>query len=573
VVKRGEGGERRPRFGASGRSALAVAFAVVTAAVAAGQIGRGPRAEIWDDALFFRRVAYNVLHHGFAGWNQVDGPVFVNTSQLYQAICTGLLAAAPRHFNAATILWAAACLAMTFVLLRGRDVAGSALLFVGLSAPPILQAIATGMDTCTVLVTLAVFLRVALGGPSRRKPELLAAMNVLVYLARPDAVLLSSVISIGVLAAPAEGRARRLLTFSALAGAALLLLSAAFLAYYGTAVPLATFLKLNPLSIYDEAYIALGREGKMTNLREIGLVILPLLPVLAIRLDRETLVLAAAGLLFVGFHAATTNEIMGYHARFYAPGLLVVVCAASRSLSVPRVDTPWRRRLVVLVAGGAAALAFLAYRRGGIENATRGSDLDQTPLAWYLIYFVGLPVLGVLGLVPLRERSRTMAAAALASMAAVAFLARSLPRPFTVATDEAIYESSAARDGDLVGVTTIRDCFAEPLQLAHSELGVPGALFPESRIIDYSGLANPSVVSRRFDIEQVCADDRPEFVFRPHWSHRGLNDQVSASRCLAEGYTAVPLPRPSGCPLLVRNDLVARYAACASGGQAAASAR
>jgi hypothetical protein len=522
---------------ASWRAALAVAFGAAALAVALGQIGRGVDAEIWDDALFFRRVAFNVVHHGFAGWNQTDGPVFVNTSQLYQVIATALLAVAPSHFNAATVLWAAACTLGTFVLLRGKDLATNALVFVGLQAPPIVLAIATGMDTCTVFLVLAAFLHVAL---TRPEPRSLAAMNVLVYLARPDAVLLSGVISLVVLS---PGRARRMVVFSALTATMLLVVSAAFRAYYHSALPLATFLKIDPLSIYDREYLALGWEGKLANLRQIGLVLLPLSVFIGMRPDRENLGLVAAGLAFLGFHALTTNEIMGYHARFYAPALPVFVCAAARGLE--RVDR--RRWLVVLVTSGAAALAYFAYRRGLIENAAHGAYLEQTSFACYAAYFVGLAVVGV-------PRVRFLAIPMVLYMA--------VPRRFTLADDRAIYEASAARDGDLVGLDTVRACFAEPLQIVHSELGVPGVLFPESRIIDYTGLANPSVVDGRFDFERLCLDARPEFIFRPHWTHKRLNESLDASRCLAEGYTAVPLPRPSGCPLYVRNDLVTRFEAC-----------
>jgi hypothetical protein len=543
------------------RGALLVAFAGAAAAVALAQLGRGEHAEIWDDALFFRRVAYNLLHHGLAGWNTVDGPVFVNTSQLYQAIATGLLAIAPSYFNAASVLWAALCTVATFVLLRGRGFAENALVFAGLQAPPIVLAIATGMDTCTVFVTLAAFLHVALRGRSRRLPEILAAMNILVYLARPDAVLLSSIVAIGVLAGEPPGRARRVLTFCVLTAGMLIALSAAFRAYYTTSVPLAAFLKITPLSIYDRDYLALGHEGKLLNVRQIGLVLLPLLPFIAFLRDRENVALVTAGLMFLGFHAATTNEIMGYHSRFYAPAVPVFVCAAARS--VRRVDTPPRQWFVALATGGAAALAVWAYRRGWIETETHGSYLEWTPRSSYEVYFLGFPIFAVL--LPLRDRARALLAASLAVGSVVVLLARAFPRPFAVATDRAIYESSASRDGDLVGLDAIHACFPEPLQLTQSELGVPGVLLPESRIIDYTGLANPSIVDGRFDFERLCAEDRPEFVFRPHWSHRKLNEELSASRCFAANYTAVGLPRPSGCPLLVRNDLVARFEACERG--------
>jgi hypothetical protein len=87
-------------------------------------------------------------------------------------------------------------------------------------------------------------------------------------------------------------------------------------------------------------------------------------------------------------------------------------------------------------------------------------------------------------------------------------------------------------------------------------------MFPESRVIDLTGLANPSIVEQRFDLEALCQKDRPEFLFRPHQTHRALNRSIDQSPCVAENYALAPLPRKSVCPLLVRKDLLPRYLAC-----------
>ncbi|CAN5924832.1 hypothetical protein BH11MYX4_BH11MYX4_33610 [soil metagenome] len=525
------------------------------------QIGRGAEAEIWDDAMFFRRVAYNVLHHGFAGWNQSDGAVFVNTSQLYQTVTVGLLAIAPRHFNVATVVWAAACTCLTFALMPGRSLSERAVTFVGLSAPPVFMAIATGMDTATVLLVVAAFLRVALRRPSPRapaQPALLAAMSLLVYLARPDALLLAVGVAVGLLSARGDDRARRLATFCVATGAGLALLSLGFRAYYGTALPLATYVKLNPVSIYDAEYIALGLPGKLANLRLVGLLLAALAPFIAMRMDRANVVLATAGLAFIAFHAATTNEIMGYHARFYAPALPLFVCAAARG-SV-RLTARRRRFGVVTAASSVAMVGYVAYARGSIENATLGSYLDRAPLGFYLVFFLGLPIVALISPFGRAARMR-MVGAATVLLIVVASVVTSR-EPFRVVEDDVIYASSAARDGDLVGIDAIRRCFEEPLKVTHSELGVPGVLFPESKVIDFAGLANPSIVDRSFDFERLCTSERPDFVFRPHRTHRKLNEELSASRCLAETYTLARLPRPSACPLYVRNDHAERFDAC-----------
>jgi len=547
-----------------GTRGLAIAFGAMVAAIALAHLGRGADVVVWDDALFFRRVAYNVLHHGVAGWNRADGAVFMNTSQLHQAVCTVLLALAPKHFQVATTLWAAACAFATyatFALRLRRDLAGSMLAFAGLLAPPIATAIATGMDTCTVFVAVAAFLHVSTREPSRQRPSILAAMNVVVYLARPDAVVISTVIALGVLSAPSERRPRRVASFVLLSVAMLLVVSAAFRAYYGSALPLATFLKLSPVSVYDRAYLALDVPRKLTNLLQLGLLLAPLVPLVIARPDRENVVLVAAGLAFIGFHAATTSEIMGYHARFYAPAWPVLVWAAARGAS--SVDTPRRRWIVVVVTTCSGLLTLFAYQRSWVENATSGSELERAPAAFYLVYFLGVALASVLALV--REQLRSLAVASASALAVAVCSVTMQPRPFAIASDTAIYESVSARDANLVGLDTIRSCFPEPVQLMHSELGIAGVLLPESRIIDVTGLANPEVVNRSFDFERLCTDDEPDFVFRPHRTHRVLGEVVAASPCVAARYTAARLPRRSVSPLFVRNDHVARFEACAGG--------
>jgi hypothetical protein len=551
------------------RLAPGLALTVIAVSFALSFVGRGVAAQIWDDALFFRRVAYNILHHGFAGWNQLDGPVFMNTSQVYQLVTTLLLPLAPHHFNAVVVFWSALCLCACFWVLRtvvragdgGGDGGGDAesdsdrasLLLVLMMAPPFFMAITSGMETCTVFLVLALFLRVLLAEHQPPRVLPLALLNLLVYLTRPDAVLMTMVASVGML--PWD---RRLLRFLAAAAAGLVLVSLAFYAYYGTAVPLSTFLKIAQISVYDQAYLAMGDQAKARNLTQLALTILPLLALLALRRDRTNLSLLAGALVFIAFHAITTNEIMGYHARFYAPALPLLMVATLRAL--PRAGS----RLGPLLLAGAGLLAtglsLLAFERGWIENGSGTFDADRVPLWQYLVYALGLVVFGLLALVP--PAARRLALPALTTLLALASVVRTTAQPLEIRADDMIYEHAVPGDRSLRGLSMIRRCFPEPLALTHSELGLPGVLLPESRIIDFTGLANPQVVRRQFDFERLCQDDRPEFIFRPHWTHQGLNQQLTRSPCLAARYTRPALPDGP----FVRNDLLERFNTCAEGG-------
>ena len=228
--------------------------------------------------------------------------------------------------------------------------------------------------------------------------------------------------------------------------------------------------------------------------------------------------------------------------------------ADTRQLAIaPTYGLPTRRRRfgVVTAASWVAMVAYLAYAPGSIENATLGSYLDRALLSFYLVFFLGLPIVALISPFDRAARTRMRMVGTATVLLIVVVSVVTSRAPLRVAPDDVIYASSATRDGDLLGIDAIRRCFEEPLKVMHSELGVPGVLFPESKVIDYTGLANPSIVDRSFDFESLCRSERPDFVFRPHRTHRKPNEELSASPCLAEKYTLARLPHPSACPLYV----------------------
>jgi hypothetical protein len=539
-------------------------FFVAVATLALRHASRDRFVLLWDDALFFKRVAYNIVRHGVAGWNQSDGPVFVNTSQLFQLIAAGLVWLFPHHYNAAVTYWGALALAASFPILLAATrapAAGALLLFCLLEAPPVFLSITTGMETPTVFLVLAAFLYALLRAET--PPLALAALQWLVYLVRPDAILLS----LGAATLALHGRVgpKQALKHAAWALLGIALISTAFWAYYGTAVPLSTFLKVSPISTYDHDYLSLDTGNKQKNLAQIGLLLLPLAPLIARRRDRVTFALCAPGALFIGFHGLTTYEVAAYHARFYAPALPFFFAAALRG--VEGLDAR-RERLRVAAFGALAALALLvAYRFGWVETG-RDFEAGAVSLAEYARYAVGVPLLGASALAFGRERrAEGRLLAPLAGAMALLQVATTFPRSPLPASDEVSNLRTIERHAADVGIDVVQRCFEQPLLLTHSEIGLPGVMFLESRIIDFTGLANPKMIDGSFDFEQMCRAERPEIIFRPHWSHRALNRTLDASACLREGYELAPLPRPSTCPLLVRKDLFPRYLACSQAGR------
>lgn len=542
-----------------GKGLLACSFLATAVALALRHVGPERFALFWDDALFFKRVAYNMLHHGFAGWNQADGPVFVNTSQLFQALAGVVLALFPNHYNAAIVFWGALALTLSLGLLA-RAVKTSALgvflLLCLLQAPPLFLSMTTGMETPLVILVLAAFLLELLRAEaSGSRLALAVALQLGVYLTRPDAILMSFAAAVGLRLV--RGQLREALRLGLWSVAGLALVTLLLYLYYGTPLPLSTFLKVTPLSIYDQDYLSKGLTNKLKNLAQIGVLLLPLLPLIKLGWDRTQLVLCGAASLFVGFHALTTYEIAAYHARFYAPCLPFVFAAALRGL--PHVST--RRRQLVLLGWGlvSAGVFVLAYSLNIIENA-RGYGPDTVSFEEYARYLVATPAVALLSLLPASVRVLAPAVAGLGL--AVVQTSRTLPAELGIVSDEVSNMQTIFSHTADVNMDVLHRCFAEPLKLTHSEIGLPGVLFLESKVIDFTGLANPEIVTGTFSFEALCESERPEFIYRPHVTHKALNQVLDQSPCLDAGYTRVKLPRRSSCPLHVRNDLLEQYQNC-----------
>jgi hypothetical protein len=245
---------------------------------------------------------------------------------------------------------------------------------------------------------------------------------------------------------------------------------------------------------------------------------------------------------------------MAAHCRFYAPALPFFFTAALRGQLV--VSATWKKVSLVLSGVGASGVALYAFRHGWVETRLLRFGLAHQ----YIHYFVGTTLVGALLLCPRGLQKWAVLAASLV-IAAHQILATAPPVAGVTSDAEADLAVYSTNSGQ-VGIEVILRCFEEPLQIMHSELGIPGVLFPESRILDFTGLANPAVVHETFDFEQVCNTDRPEFIFRPHPTHERLNRNLDASPCFASRYVRVKPRRHTSCPLYVRKDLLAKFVAC-----------
>jgi hypothetical protein len=545
---------------------LLTCFAGVIGIVYLSKLGQG----LWEDGYFVKRFAYNFWHHQSFSWNVADGPVYGMTSQTLQLLGTALYGLFPRHLVLA--LKAALCASLFFTLpalLRavGQDQAPSAapeheapalreravaLLpgVVGLASAPILESTLTGLETVTGLMMVAISLGcvVRAKGGLRHRLGVVASV-VAVYLTRPDAVLIPLVLLGARWLLAASGRARGLqagaesrelktLTWT-LSSVALCLgaLLVSFHLYYGTALPLPFYVKTRGLTAQPADYIVYFVDEKAKNAAHAAFFALPFVYIALHQRSRLVISLLLAGCIFCGYHYFATIETMGYLARFYLPGLIPIFIAAGVAYRT------YQLRRIGFVSGLVFALqaaACIALKR-----------FDTAPPA-EMFYVPALLASGILLLGPAGYNPCNALAIGLCLVGGA--LQNYPLYPPSFAEDEALLTSQVRRRPVFRGLVQLRNI--DPKVIYHTDMGAPGLLFPEAKVVDLDGLLNEDITLRGAHFEELCQKDRPEAVFVPNLGYRQLREEVLSSQCLKDYRRMTPT---RGAPLYVRSDLVARY--------------
>jgi hypothetical protein len=510
----------------------------------------------YDDAYFFKRFARHFLEHGTFSWNVSEGPVHGLTSQLYQIVATGLTALAPNHTVIAGKIFLALGLlagAWTFARLALRTTARADLVvpltLLVFGCPLLLFTMHTGMETALVPLVLVLCFGAVLDSPTRDRTAYTAAgLTVVAYLCRPD---IAAMPLLTFLVAHSSHRRHVLLyvgSFAALLGTLLL----SFRLYYGTALPLPFYVKTFGLAPYDQAFRALAVRDKLVHLATFSAFAAPLLSFARPRRDARIIGLLLASAAFVGYHALATEEIMGYRARFYAPALvplgLAAVLGAPRSLGAPRA-----RFTVGLFVW---ALSVLTLYHFGFVSSAASTWLERIPGSAYLAYgaLVGWLAYSGGGESSQRALLGPLALAVLGTFAALP------PRRSAILDDTSFLRKSSYEVTTTRGLFDLERCLPKLRTLYHSEIGIPGLVFEDAKIVDLAGLMSRRIAFEHPRFDDYCLRERPEAVFLPHRSYAVKNREILASRCL-EGYTEVV--RQSSSPLYIRSDLSADFKSCA----------
>lgn len=525
------------------------------------------RQGLWEDGYFVKRFAYNFWHHGTFSWNVADGPVYGMTSQTLQLVGTLVYALAPDHLVLGLKLVLYASLVATLLVLGNvvqqaaflrRDASshslGSAGLLpcaVGLSVSLIVQVILMGLETVLGLLAVAISILTILRWRGTRADSIAVVLSTLgVYLTRPDAILIPGLLLAGQLffswraaAGSSEPSLRVVLATLTALGAGLAAILAACHLYYGTPLPLPFYIKTHGLSVQTTAHIEIFALEKLKNATSAVFFALPFLFVAVHARSRFVLLLIASALVFASYHYFATIETMGYLSRFYLPAFVPVLAAAG----VAYEDYLARRRWPV-------SIGFYLAWLGAFWWLKQLDEVHKIP--HLLARSLDVPVLLAIGIMLLAPRRWPALRAGLVAACLAVGTALTYPLPrLELLDDETILLAQISPRAVFRGLAQLRRTLA-PRAVFHTDMGAPGVLLPEARVVDLDGLLNEDITLRGASFQALCEADRPDAIFVPNFTYPELREEVLSSPCL-EGYRAVTPMTPS--PLFIRNDRVEEY--------------
>jgi hypothetical protein len=299
------------------------------------------------------------------------------------------------------------------------------------------------------------------------------------------------------------------------------------------------------------SYVATFAAEKLKNLTQILFLAAPLVFLALHERSRQVLLLLGAGLSFFAYHGFATIETMGYYSRFYLPGLVPLLAAAQ--LGYGRFLQQRRGRwLAALYAGYVLAFILLKY----VDNVYEVPVKLRAHLYLPALLALGFALLCPL-LCPLRWQARgRLAACGILCLGTVlgSFVSGPMSWP-RLETDEVILLRQASPRTAFPGIERLRDKLA-PRVVYHTDMGAPGLLFPEAKVVDLDGLLNESIALHGARFDELCRADQPDAIYYPKPNYARLRQEILTSPCFL-GYQAVTTP--DEVVLYVRSDLVARY--------------
>ena len=260
--------------------------------------------------------------------------------------------------------------------------------------------------------------------------------------------------------------------------------------------------------------------------------------------SRDLLLLLVSALVFGLYHAVATIETMGHLSRFYLPGLVPVVAAAGLAFRSYQARRRWPTSTLFYVGWVLCFVLLERFDRAAEVPIVLDAALDVPTLL----------ATGVVLLVPARWNACGAACIGLILLAG-AGRSHSLRAP-VFADDETLLLAEIRPRVVFRGLERLRDRLA-PQIVYHTDMGAPGVLLPEAKVVDLDGLLNEDITLRGARFEELCRADRPDAIFVPNENtYPELRREILASRCIEDYRPVTPM---DGSPLYIRIDRLARY--------------
>ncbi len=465
---------------------------------------------IWDDAYFFARYADNWLASNSFSWNLGASPSYGLTSLSYGIWITFLRffgGEIPMTLWVGSLFWGIVTLVLLSKLVAklgsaipdGKKKPALLLVFaLTLSAVKLSIHFCSGMDTTMAMAWMSGYLLLYLSTENRLSPSkalLLGLLGGLGWIIRPDLLVFPFLMAFARLIFDNRPGIRKMSAYVLLFTAATVILLMANC--------LNTLGGLLPLSFYVKSYASYGAgieaayAWQGTNHVVIFLLLsIPLwLPIILHfpkdwrnRFPIGDIGLILGVMIFLAYHAFWVTPIMGYEERFLYPAWPVLVFLGARAVNR---QSKWpifeqlssfteKRRL------NALALGFILLCMGAFSWYAKPANLRQH---W--------------GEMKVESAYQEL------GQNNWPFLPQFIP-------------------------------LGSDLAFASTELGILGALAPQHKVIDLSGLHDPSITGTTFDPDRLCDDQKPDLIYMPHPDYVEMIAALRSSPSFQKNYQEYP---------------------------------
>jgi len=418
---------------------------------------------LFDDAYMFARYAANVRHGLGLSWNLDGVHTYGPTSLLWTAVVVVLsylpigawkmlsLGSWVCSIGAAVaIAWAVAVNARSWVFSKTWRVLP--IVALPLTVAPVFTGNeATGMETMLAMLLAAVFVGLALQWRrGEARPEFVGLVGILLFLTRPESAIVVVMLPILLCLLMPGVSKRGLAILLGVFGVGVLVEVLVCRSYFQTAFPLSFYMKSRHAYEgyaevwHPELFLLAFLSGCQVFLAAIILLVR--------RRDWRLIVCCIAPALVVFAYLQTVTQIMGFHARFYAPyfaffivpALLVVDRWIDGDVEMEE-QWPGRTLAVRSCVAGVMVLCFLALTservQAKVRRMERRSHLEYDPVRLDIAASAPLPV---------KNWDETMTAV-------TDLLVAPLPRGVTVGATEVGYLGNRAGQVNVIDLAGLND--------------------------------------------------------------------------------------------------------------------